>query len=399
MTITTLQRLEDGTIASVAPVNENFEALRVGVNTNESNLNTLTANFNNLSKEVSDINEIVMPDLTYEKTDAKFLIAENRSQLRLKAGTVIRLDVSSDDVRFLQVEEDQVYNVIEIMDTGIASLQAGKDYYIYLVAKDIVDSETNEVTKTVELKASLNSTYPTGYNSNNSRKIGGFHTNCLAITSSNAPQSEHGLIGFNAGDVLYDTVYCLSHRPQSEPEGMYYDDRVDLWCDCYNVSGNLGDPTSIFGGTRTCNITYQALSERLGMMKKRFPTPDEFMVLADGSNQRTAVYGATQPSPDTTGGHTDTAGKAMVNHKGGWEFAGLQWQFTLGISGDGGSNFATTDGSGAKGQTYGTARILFAGGSWFDSSSCGSRALLAGRVLSDSAAAFGGRAVSQPLRV
>lgn len=403
MTIPSLEVLENGTLADVTPLNTNFERLRVGVNTNESSINNLNTNLQDLSTEVESISAIVMPDLTYEKLDSKFLVAKNKSNLTLKAGTTIRLDVSSDDVRYLEVKEDTDYNIFNIIDSGAASLAAGKDYYVYLVAKDVTDSGTGTITKTVEIKASINSTYPTGYNANNSRKIGGFHTLCLGITSSNAPAqldgSTHGLIGYNAGDIVPETVWCLAHRPQSSPEGMYYDDLVDLWCDCYFVSGTDGDPTSAYGATRTHTITYQALAGRLGLLKKRFPTPEEFMMLARGGNEKTNVYGSVQPNPDTSGGHLDTAGKAMVNPKGGWEFAGIEWQFVQSISGDGGSNFSTTDGSGARGQTYGTARILYAGGIWYDSSSCGSRALGAADVLSSAHAFIGGRAVSQPLRV
>lgn len=403
MTIPSLEVLENGTLADVTPLNTNFERLRVGVNTNESSINNLNTNLQDLSTEVESISAIVMPDLTYEKLSSQFLVAKNKNTLTIKAGTTIRLDVSSDDVRYLEVKEDTDYNIYDIMDSGVASLTAGKDYYIYLVAKDVTDSATSEITKTVELKASINSTYPTGYNANNSRKIGGFHTLCLGITSSNAPAqldgTTHALIGFNAGDIVAETVWCLSNRPQSTPEGMFFDDLTDLWWDCYPVSGNDGDPTSVYGATRTHTITYQALMGRLGKLKKRFPTYEEFMIAAKGGNERTNVYGSVQPNPDITGGHVDTAGKAMVNPKGGWEFSGIEWQFVQSVSGDGGSGFSTTDGSGAQGQTYGTARILSAGGGWNDSSSCGSRALHATYVLSHADAPIGGRAVSLPLRV
>ena len=406
MTITALQKLEDGTIASTAPLNENFEALRVGVNTNESNLNNLTVNFDNLSKEVSDINEIVMPDLTYEKTDAKFLIAENRSQLRLKAGTVIRLDVSADDVRFLQVEEDQVYNVIEIMDTGISSLQAGKDYYIYLVAKDVVDSETNEVTKTVELKASINATYPTGYNSSNSRKIGGFHTLCIAVTSANAPAlvdtniwETHPAIGFNAGDVIPNSVWCLSHRPQSAPEGMVYVDKIDMWVDIYLQSGTGLATASVYGATVTASREPINHQWDLQLVDKKLATDNDFTIFAEGSNQKTAIYGAKEPSPKTAGGHTDTAGKRMISGYFVEECCGYLWQWLDELGPVGGSGFATYDGSASRGQTYGTPYVLGAGGRWNNSSSCGSRARSANDSRSDVAAPYGGRGVSLPLRV
>lgn len=339
-----------------------------------------------------------MPDLNFTKTDNMFIKSVEKNSITLQAGTVIRLEVSEDDIRYLEVKEDTAYNVYNIMDTGAASLTAGKDYYIYAVAKDETKPETSEIVRSVELKVSANSTYPTGYNANNSRKIGGFHAICRAITESNAPHANHSLIGWNAGDILPESVWCLSHRSISGCEGQYYESRVDLWVDIYNVG--TGSLTSAFGQTRLHTVTYQALSEKLGLIGKRFPTLDEFQIIADGSNQKTNVYGSVQPNPDTTGGHNDTAGKAMCNDKGLEEGCGLQWVFAGNSpSGDGGSGWGTTDGSGAKGQTYGTGRILLLGGGWGYGASCGSRCVSAYGVLSDAHASFGGRAVSQPLRV
>ncbi|WP_375658207.1 hypothetical protein [Bartonella sp. CL436QHHD] len=52
-------------------------------------------------------------------------------------------------------------------------LEAGKDYYIYLILKD----QTNELS----LKLSQNPTAPDGYTEDNSQKIGGFHTLCADV--------------------------------------------------------------------------------------------------------------------------------------------------------------------------------------------------------------------------
>lgn len=385
-----------GELASPDDVNANFETLRQAVNANTQENVTINTSIGEINSTLDTVSEQVMPDLNFTKTDNMFIKSSSKNKITLQAGTVIRLEVATDDIRYLEAKEDTEYNIYNIMDTGASSLEAGKDYYLYVVAKNETNIETQEVIKTVELKASANSTYPNGYTASNSRKIGGFHTNCLGITASNAPNSDHALIGYNAGDIIPECVWCLSHRPISDPEGMSYDDRLNLWVDCYNVG--TGTLTSMFGATRRHTVTYQELSEYLGKRKKRFPTIDEFQILADGANQKTNIYGSVQPNPDTTGGHTDTAGKAMVTPKGIWETNGLQWAFLGGhVSGDGGSGFSTTDGSGAKGQTYGTARILYAGGCWDLSSSCGSRSLAADGALSAARASLGGRAVSQPL--
>lgn len=39
----------------------------------------------------------------------------------------------------------------------------------------------------------------------------------------------HTLSGYVAGDVLPASVWDLSHRPKSEPEGMAYIDGIDMW--------------------------------------------------------------------------------------------------------------------------------------------------------------------------
>ena len=406
MTISSLNILENGTLADVTPVNQNFETLRTGVNTNESNISGLSSDLQDLTTEVESLSAIVMPDLTYEKLDSQFLVAKDKSNLTIKAGTTIRLDVSSDDVRYLEVKEDTDYNIYNIMDSGVQSLTAGKDYYIYIVAKDVTDSGTGTITKTVELKASINSSYPIGYTASNSRKIGGFHTLCQAVTSSNAPAlvdnniwQSHPAIGYNAGDIIPNSVWCLSHRPQSEPEGMAYVDKIDMWVDIYLQSGTGLNTASTFGATVTDNrqpINHQWDME---LVNKKLATDNDFTIFAEGSNQKTAIYGSAAPNPKTTGGHTDTAGKRMISGYFIEECCGYLWQWLDEIAPVGGSGFSNYDGSAARGQTYGTPYVLSAGGSWYDSSSCGSRSRGASASRSNVDAYDGARGVSLPLRV
>lgn len=406
MTISSLNILENGTLADVTPVNQNFETLRTGVNTNESNISSLSTDLQDLTTEVESISAIVMPDLTYEKLDSQFLVAKDKSNLTIKAGTTIRLDVSSDDVRYLEIKEDTDYNIYNIMDSGVSSLTAGKDYYVYIVAKDVTDSGTGTITKTVELKASINSSYPTGYTASNSRKIGGFHTLCQAVTSSNAPAlvdnniwASHPAIGYNAGDIIPNSVWCLSHRPQSEPEGMAYVDKIDMWVDIYLQSGTGLNTASVYGATVT--DSRQPINHQWDMelVNKKLATDNDFTVFAEGSNQKTAIYGSAAPNPKITGGHTDTAGKRMISGYFIEECCGYLWQWLDEIAPVGGSGFANYDGSAARGQTYGTPYVLGAGGGWDYSSSCGSRSRDAYNSRSIVRADYGARGVSLPLRV
>ena len=406
MTISSLNILENGTLADVTPVNQNFETLRTGVNTNESNISGLSSDLQDLTTEVESISAIVMPDLTYEKLDSQFLVAKDKSNLTIKAGTTIRLDVSSDDVRYLEIKEDTDYNIYNIMDSGVQSLTAGKDYYIYIVAKDVTDSGTGTITKTVELKGSINSTYPTGYTASNSRKIGGFHTLCQAVTSSNAPAlidnnlwQSHPAIGYNAGDIIPNSVWCLSHRPIAEPAGMVYVDMIDKWVDIYLQSGTGLNTASAFGATVTDSRTHFDHQWDMEQVKKQLASDNDFTMFAEGSNQNTAIYGSAAPNPKTSGGHTDTSGKRMISGFFVEECCGFltQWLNEIGVAGE--TNWANQSASSNRGQSYGNNRCLPAGGSWGGGSCCGSRCRAASNARSYVNASIGGRGVSLPLRV
>ena len=347
-----------------------------------------------------------MPDLNFTKTDNMFIKSVEKNSITLQAGTVIRLEVSEDDIRYLEVKEDTAYNVYNIMDTGAASLTAGKDYYIYAVAKDETKPETSEIVRSVELKVSANSTYPTGYNANNSRKIGGFHTLCNAVTASNAPAlvdtnqwQSHPAIGYNAGDVIPNSVWCLSHRPQSEPEGMVYVDKIDKWVDIYLQSGTGLSTRSAYGATVT--DTRQPINHQwdLQLMNKKLATDNDFTMFAEGSNQKTAIYGSAAPNPKTSGGHVDTAGKRMISGYFVEECCGYLWQWLDEIAPVGGSGWSSYGDNNSRGLSYGMPYVLGAGGGWDDSSSCGSRSRVANNGRSAAYAYYGGRGVSLPLRV
>ena len=161
-----------GELANPDAVNANFETLRQAVNANTQENITINSNIGEINSTLDTVSEQVMPDLNFTKTDNVFIKSNAKNKITLQAGTVIRLEVATDDIRYLEVKEDTDYNIYNIMDTGASSLTAGKDYYLYVVAKNEVNSETTEVIKTVELKASANSTYPDGYTASNSRKIG-----------------------------------------------------------------------------------------------------------------------------------------------------------------------------------------------------------------------------------
>lgn len=376
------------------------------MNANTQEQVTTNTKITDINTTLETVSEQVMPDLNFTKTDNVFIKSNDKNKITLQAGTVIRLEVADDDIRYLEVKEDTDYNVYNIMDTGASSLTAGKDYYLYVVAKNETNPETQEVIKTVELKASANSTYPTGYTATNSRKIGGFHTLCMAVTAANAPAlvdtdicATHPAIGYNAGDVIPNSVWCLSHRPISEPAGMVYVDKIDKWVDIYKQSGTGLSTASAYGARVT--DTRQPINHQWDMqlVNKKLATDNDFTIFAEGSNQKTAIYGSAAPNPKTAGGHVDTAGKRMISIYFVEECCGYMWEWLDEIAPVGGSGWASYGDGDKRGQSYGMPYVLRAGGAWDSSSSCGSRSRSANGGRSTAAANDGGRGVSLPLRV
>lgn len=308
-----------------------------------------------------------------------YLVQNGKKTLQLKASTIIRLVVGSTP-RWRKQDTDLTLNTESILDTG-STLQAGKDYYLYIV--DNGSGGTQFVT-------SLNSTFPTGYSATNSRKIGGFHTLCVNAGTI----SGHPLTGYLAGEILPASVWCLNHLPHSGPEGMVYDDSQNVWVDIYLQSGTGTNTKSLFGATVTDTRQYSEHMEDQFLVKKALLNDEEFASAMEGSNQQTNISGSASPVPKTAGGHSDTADRRMISNIGVEEGCGFLWQWLASTSASGGSSWATIKGS--KGNVYGSCHVLVAGGKWADGAHCGSRSRDThyGRVTAD--AGIGGRGRSRP---
>ena len=141
-----------------------------------------------------------------------------------------------------------------------------------------------------------------------------------------------------------------------------------------------------------------------GSVKKQLLTDPQFQLIAAGSNEQTSISGSADPN--TTGGHSDTAGRRMISNIGCEDCCGAMWQWlidqsyrfdgatshthtentassytqnaTTGApSGDVAPSFSYRAIGGNKGQlysqgTYGDIKLV-AGASWSDSSYSGSR--------------------------
>lgn len=242
------------------------------------------------------------------------------------------------------------------LDSG-SSLGAGKNYYIYLVPDGTG----------CKLIVSLNASYPSGYTAANSRKIGWFHTLCVAAGTI----SGHLASGYSAGDIIPNSVACLSFRPKCDPSGMAYIDIIDSWVDIYLQSGTGSSTVSAYGGTITDTRYYGNHCRDMAKVGKTLPSSNDFSIFAFGSNEKTNISGSADPV--TTGGHKDTANRRMISQYFIEDCCGALWQWLDDEGPCGGSGWTdiTLDDN-ASSSWYGSLFVLRAGGGWDGGAHCGS---------------------------
>ncbi len=245
---------------------------------------------------------------------------------------------------------------------------AGKDVYIYALAGSGTEPD---------FVLSLNSTVPTGYTAENSRKIGGFHCLCKDVGVIEG----HTLSGYVAGDILPATRWDLEHRPKGNPEGFAYEELTDCWIAIYLPSWDGTKLVSVYNGviadgSSTKKWHGEAFYEQFTKQGMRLVWRHEFQMGAKGSNEQTSIQGSSDPN--TTGGHVDTAGRRMISNIGLEDCCGALWQFSMDLGFAGGSgwinsvyNSSVDDRS--YGQTYGTLYRLLLGSGWGHGAYCGSR--------------------------
>lgn len=208
-------------------------------------------------------------------------------------------------------------------DYTVAATRAGKDFYVYACI---------QTGNSPKILLSANSTYPSGYTANNSRKIGGFHA--MPGACANLPVG-HPYKDFEAGSLLFNSIWDLLDRPRCSPEGMAKisltpsDGKPSLWVDIYLASGDGTVASSVYGATIKDTQTYDTFLGYGRLLGKRFPTDDEFVRLAAGSNEGTAISGASDPV--TVGFPSDSAGRSMISNYGIVACCGAMLQFVSGF--------------------------------------------------------------------
>ena len=268
---------------------------------------------------------------------------------------------------------------------------AGKDVYIYALAGSGTEPD---------FVLSLNSTVPTGYTAENSRKIGGFHCLCKDVGIIEG----HALSGYVAGDILPATRWDLEHRPKGSPEGFAYEELTDCWIAIYLPSWDGTKLVSVYNGVIADGSSAkkwhgEAFYEQFVKQGMRLVWRREFQMGAKGSNEQTNVQGSSDPN--TTGGHVDTAGRRMISNIGLEDCCGVLWQFAMDLGFAGGSgwtnsvyHYAVDDRN--YGQTYGTLYRLRLGSYWDSGRDCGSRSAACAASSADVYGDYSSRGASEP---
>ena len=273
-----------------------------------------------------------------------------------------------------------------------AANRAGKDFYIYAC---IPDSGAEP-----KFILSANSTVPTGYTADNSRKIGGFHCLCASVGTI----SGHSLSGYITGDILPASVWDLLHRCKGENEGMVYDAYDDVWIGIYLLSYDNGRAVSRFNGVildgestpKTHGLWF---TETLAKQKMRLPYLHEFFNALKGCQEQVNISGSKDWN--TTGGHVYTNNVRCISNIGLEDPTGFMWQWSNNYGMAGGSEWgqSTYDSqvdSVNRGGAYGNLWLPLVGGKWSFGSICGSRSVDGNSVAAYRYACSGARPASEP---
>jgi formylglycine-generating enzyme required for sulfatase activity len=249
----------------------------------------------NVSK-MATISDIVTPTNQY-------LYASGANELTLVENCVISVGAAG-----VFKTGNTVLNAANL-DVGSA-FTVGCDYYVY-ICDSRVDAQDEQYV------ISLNSTYPTGWNASNSRKIGGFHYGrCRKVDGNLQPTNSSGVI-FGTGwesavsnGIVPRSVWTLGHRPKCNPEGMVYiggGTWVDIYLNSDDGEMGLKSEYNCAPMTGTEGMNWYNFVERLAKSGKRLPDYAEFCAYAFGSpagldDANTNAWSATTNSGrDVTG--------------------------------------------------------------------------------------------------
>ena len=317
--------------------------------------------------------------------------ASSKTSLVIKAGTMILVGT-------------HIYEATEDMTYSMGTLTAGKDYFVYLNFSNNSWTVTCSQTKSADTSTS--------------RYIGRFHTLCVSVPSgttmiapsevstgnylikqydqnedadfyafynkiitSSVNESQyyavtmtHPLAGYSAGDILPESIFCLSFKPASSVEdAMVYDRDTEMCIDVYLQSGKGKTTRSAYNATHTVLRTAWDHQADFLAVGKRMLKDFEFTSASLGSNQATNIKDSNNKTK--VGGNVDTSDRRMISAIGCEEMCGYLWQWLEEYVGNSSSGWIVQDGStnAPFGKGFYNVYQLLAGGLWDGGSSCGSR--------------------------
>ena len=234
--------------------------------------------------------------------------ASDRTKVTVnKGGYYLPLQIGA---AFFLIDTATHVSSVDDIDTG--AVAAGRDYSVYACNN----------AGTLVFKTSLATTFPSGFDADTSRKIGGFHTLCVSVGTI----SGHTLTGYLASDILPQSIWDLKHRARcGNNAGMVWDPMSGLWVDIYLASGTEVSTASVNGGTITDTRDWNRFVNDGGAVGKKLLDDTEFQLAAEGSNMQTNIAGSADPV--TTTGHVDTAGRRMISNIGLEDCCGAMWQW------------------------------------------------------------------------
>lgn len=345
--------------------------------------------------------------------------AANKQTLKIAADTHIR--VGNTVVHF---DTDTSIDLSETINAETSP--NGKDWYVFLDAEGHVTCSLTKAeasgkkrigqfhTLCVDAGANVTGLVPTEltqtggdflikqYNEEEYPDFYAFYnkpiTAITAETYYNVGTVAHPLSGFEANDILPESVWCLTFHPAcASYDGMVYDRDCDIAVDIYLQSGKGKATKSAFGAQHTVSRRQWNHEEDMRAVGKRLLKDHEFTSIASGSNEITSIQGASDKT--TVGGHVDTAGRRMISFIGCEECCGYLAQWLDELCGiDSASDWTNNDGQGSFGQQYWDNHCLRAGGKWSDSTHCGSRYRSASSVRSSVSTYVGARGSAGVIR-
>lgn len=379
----------------------------------------------------ADMDDVVSPLPTVSTSGALFTMTNprwlrfdpsNKKGLVIKGGTSIKLSTGE----YVDYGSDTEVDLTDDIS------DAGADYFVYLEDTKEIHAYTskqnsgtyigrfhtlcaNAGTITMKAPASPSSGLTVGgtylvkpYREDDDLDFYTFYNKTITAVSTGNKYDvitcEHPLSGYEAGDILPESIFCTSFKPNSlYDDAMVYDKATNIAVDVYLQSGTGFNTRSKYNQTHTVSREpYNHMGDML-TVGKRLLKDNEFTSIALGSNEQTSIVGSADKT--TVGGHSDTAGRRMISAIGVEEACGylLQWLQEVSSPGTGTNNedwnssTATSDGQGSFGKEFWTPYVALAGGAWGDGARAGSRCRSFGIRRSDVSAGCGGRGSSQVL--